>query len=193
MVLNKITSLIVTLYNNTDSAVDLSSYSLDVGTTTILSGTIPSFSYLDIPISVGTTQVGLLIGSTVVDFTTFETLGSSTWQRQSNGLGPWTRIDAPSVVSFDLQSRRSQSKVTFTASGLGDTSVSFDYSIDYTTSSGPQQIAGIIAPHTIDSNNTVSRDFFLGSCSTGVCSPAIDIGSSFLVTFVGESKTFILN
>lgn len=190
VVLNKITTLAVTLYNNTDSSVDLSAYTLDVGTTSVLSGTIPSFSSLDISVSVGTTQVGLLIGSTVVDFTTFDTLGSDTWQRQANGLGPWTRLDSPAVRTFDLQNRVSESKVTFTASGLGDTSIPLTYNIKYFANGSDQGIDGTILPHTIDSNHTVSRDFFLGTCSSGACIPATGIGSTFLVTFVGESKTF---
>ncbi|PIV07669.1 hypothetical protein COS53_01180, partial [Candidatus Shapirobacteria bacterium CG03_land_8_20_14_0_80_35_14] len=191
VVLNKISSSTVTIYNNTDSAVDLSTYSLDVGTTTILSGTIPSFTSQDISLTVGTTSVGLLNNSFIVDSTTFEPLSIAIWQRQSDGLGPWTRINAP--MSFDLQSRLSQSKITFTVSGLGTTLANMNYEILYTEGIIPRQIAGTILPHTIDSNGTASRDFFLGTCSSGSCTPASGIGSSFVVTFSGTTKTFILN
>jgi hypothetical protein len=187
VVLNKITSSIITLYNNTDSSINLSTYIIDIGTTTILSGTIPSFSTLDIPVSVGTTQVGLLKDSAVVDFTTFEALGTATWQRQSNGLGPWVRINAP--LSFDLQPRKLESKVTFTASGIGDTSIDLSYIINY----NDQQIAGSIAPHTVDSIGTASRDFYLGTCSGDVCIPAtMGIGSTITVKFSTLSaKSFL--
>jgi len=191
VVLNKISATSISLYNNTSSSIDLNGYTIDIGTTTVLSGVITAFSSLDIPLAVGDTKVSLLQDSVLVDSTTFESLGDATWTRQSNGLGPWVRLNAP--LSFDLQNRLSQSKVTFTASGIGGTSTDLSYSILYFGNGSDQQISGNILPHTVDANGSVSRDFFLGTCSSGVCLPVLDLGSSFLVTFSGESKTIIFN
>lgn len=191
VVLNKITSSKITLYNNTDSSVDLTDYSLDVGTTTILSGTIPAFGTRDFDISLNANKVILLNNLIEQDSTTFETLGSATWERQSNGLGPWVRLNAP--VTVNLFSRLPQSKITMTISGLGETLSNMDYTINYSSNGLEQQIAGTIDPNTIDANGTVSRDFYLGTCSTGVCNSAAGIGSSFVVMFSTDPTPKIFN
>lgn len=191
IVLNKITSSKITLYNNTDSSVDLTNYSLDIGTTTILSGTIPAFSSRDFNISLNTNKVILLNNLIEQESTTFETLAGATWERQSDGLGPWVRLNAPLTVN--LFSRLSQSKITMTISGLGETLSNMDYTINYSSNGLEQQIAGTIDPNTIDANGTVSRDFYLGTCSTGVCNSAAGIGSSFVVMFSTDPTPKIFN
>lgn len=185
VVLNKITSSIVTLYNNTDSSIDLSTYVLDIGTTSILSGTIPSYNSLNISLTVGTTSVKLLNNSIIVDSTTFEPLGSSTWQRSSDGLGPWIMQNSP--LSFDLASRLSESKISLSVFGLNSTVTNRDYEIIYTSDGVEKGFGGTLLP------SIISQDFFLGTCSTGTCLPSSNIGSSFVVTFSGITKTFILN
>ncbi len=193
IVLNKINSSTISIYNNTDSTVDLNNWILDLGSTLILiNTTIPSFNSLDFFYDIGTTKINLLNNSgEIIDSTTFQNLGDATWQRQFDGLGPWIRVDTTPQIS--LQNRLSQSKITLTISGLGDTSINLDYSINYLANNIEQQIAGTILPNTIDQNNSISRDFYLGTCSTGTCLPAQNIGSTFVVNFSNlPPQTFVI-
>jgi len=196
VVLNKIdrSTNKVWLYNNSSTAVDLTSFWLDLGTTQILSGTIPTSSSLDIsftPVPDSATAKLYDSTSTLVDSTVYADLGSASWQRLSDGLGPWVKIGAP--LSFDLQSRLSVGKITLTISGLATTLADMSYTIDYSDTAGPQQIYGQISPDVIDPLGTTSRDFFLGTCSSGVCINATGVGATFVVSFGGLNKTFTLN
>lgn len=196
VVLNKVdkSASKIWLYNNSDSAVDLTSFYLDLGTTQILSGTISASSSLDISFtSIPDSATAKLYGGSavLVDSTTYSDLGSASWQRQSDGLGPWVKISAP--LSFDLQSRLSVGKITLTISGLATTLADMSYTIDYSDTAGPQQIYGQISSDVIDHLGTTSRDFFLGTCSSGTCINATGIGTTFIVTFGGLVKTFTLN
>jgi len=193
VVLNKITQSTISIYNNTDSMADLNNWVLDLGSTNILiNTTIPAFSSFDYSYSVGTTTINLKNNlSEIIDSTSFNILGTAIWQRQSNGLGPWIRIDTSPQIS--LQNRLSESKITLTISGLGDTSINMDYSINYSANNVEQQIAGTISPNTIDQNNSISRDFYLGTCSTGTCLPTQNIGSTFVVNFSHlPPQTFVI-
>ena len=196
VVLNKIdrSTNKVWLYNNSSTAVDLTSFWLDLGTTQILSGIIPAsstlgFDFASIPVSATAKLYG--IGAVLIDSTVYADLGSASWQRLSDGLGPWVKISAP--LSFDLQSRLSVGKITLTISGLATTLADMSYTIDYSDTAGPQQIYGQISPDVIDPLGTTSRDFFLGTCSSGVCINATGVGATFVVSFGGLNKTFTLN
>lgn len=192
VVLNKINSSTISLFNNSNESVDLSNWSLDLGSTNILIDDIISpQSSLDIVYDVGTTKINLLNNvSEIIDSTIFNILGSATWQRQTNGLGPWILIDGP--ISINLFSRLTESKITLTISGLGDTSINMDYAINYFANNLEQQIAGTIDKNTIDINHSISRDFYLGTCSTGICFPNNNIESSFVVRFSNlPPQTFV--
>lgn len=192
IVLNKITSSTITIYNNTDTSVNLNNWFLDIGSTVItINGTIPSFSTLDFNNDIGTTKIILKNNlNEIVDSTTFDILGNSVWQRQQNGLGPWALFN--DQININLENSLSQSKITLIISGLGDTSIDLNYSINYFANNIEQQIAGTILPNTVDSTGTISRDFYLGTCSTGVCIPTLNIGSTFTVTFSTlPTKTFV--
>lgn len=192
IVLNKITSSIISLYNNTDTSVDLNDWILDLGSTSIIiNSTIPTFSSIDINYDIGTTKIILKNNSNeIIDSTTFQNLNTATWQRQFNGLGPWELIS--DQININLENRLSQSKITLIISGIADTSIDLNYSINYFANNIEQQIAGEILPNTIDSHGSISRDFYLGTCSTGVCIPQTNIGTTFTVTFSTlPTKTFV--
>ena len=196
VVLNKIDKVTnkVWLYNNSATAIDLTSFWLDFGTTQMLSGTIPAsstlgFDFVSVPVSATAKLYGS--GAVLIDSTVYADLGPAFWQRQSDGLGPWVKISAP--LDFDLQSRLSVGKITLTISGLATTLADMSYTIDYSDTAGPQQIYGQISPDVIDSLGTTSRDFFLGTCSSGTCINATGVGATFVVNFGGLNKTFTLN
>jgi len=199
VVLNQVDKVgnIIKLYNNSNAAVDLTSFVLDLGTTQILGGTIPSHQNLDISFSsIPSSATAKLYDSslTLVDSTTYSVTGSEIWQRQSDGLGPWIKLNAPpSSPSVNLESRLSVGKITLTVSGLATTLADMSYTIDYSDTAGPQQIYGQISPDVIDSLGTTSRDFFLGTCSSGTCINATGVGATFVVNFGGLNKTFTLN
>ena len=197
LVLNKIDKNSISIFNNQNNNIDLNIYSIDTGSTLIpLSGTIFSQHSMDILLSTTLPdlfEIKLLKNSDIVDSTAISNLGTATWQRQSNGLGPWVKINTP--VDFNLESRLSVSKITLTVSGLTTTLPDMHYTVNYTDASGPQQIYGQILSNTIDTNGTSARDFYIGTCSTGgTCLPSsLDLGTSFVVTFNGLTKTFIFN
>lgn len=117
----------------------------------------------------------------LISFNAFD-LDNFYWQRQFSGLGPWLKIGSSPIIN--LESRLSASKITLTISGLATTLPDTSYIIDYQDASGPQQIFGQIFPEQIDENGFVSRDFFLGTCSSGgTCTPAPGLSSKFIVTF----------
>lgn len=190
--LNKISSSTISLFNNTTLEIDLSNWVINLGTTNILINNIISpLAFLDLNYDIGTTKIVLLnnFGETI-DSTNFDILGETIWQRQFDGLGPWILKDGP--ISINIFSRLSESKITMTISGLGDTSINMDYTINYISNNLEQQIAGTIDPISIDKNNSISRDFYLGTCSTGVCVSNSNIGTSFSVKFSNQPiKTFV--
>ncbi|HWS49293.1 MAG TPA: signal peptidase I [Candidatus Methanoperedens sp.] len=197
IVLNKIDKNKIVLFNNSQTEtidVDNYFYSIDTGPTISLTGTIlPLQSSEEIILSTtlpDSCEIKLYKDTDIVDSTTISNLGDSIWQRQSDGLGPWVKINTP--LDFNLESRPLVSKITLTVFGLVTTLPDMHYTINYTDSSGPQQIYGQILPNTIDSNGSSARDFYLGTCSTGGnCIPSLDLGSTFTVIFNGLEKTFV--
>ncbi len=193
IVLNKISSSTVSLFNNTTNEIDLTNWYLDLGSTNILiNNSILPLNFLNINYEIGSTKIILFDNlNQVIDLTYFLISDNSIWQRQSDGLGPWILANGPILVN--LYSRLTESKITMTISGLGDTSINMDYTINYISNNLEQQIAGNIDKNTIDNNNSTSRDFYLGSCSRGTCVPSnIDVGSTFSVKFSNlPIKTFV--
>lgn len=197
IVLNKIDKNKIILFNNSQTEiVDISNYFLtvDTGPAIPLTGTIPPHQLseeivLSTPL-LDSCEVKLYKNTELVDSTTISNLGNSVWQRQSDGLGPFVKINtSPDII---LESRLSVSKVTLTISGLSSTLPDMHYTINYTDSSGHQQIYGQILANTIDANGTSARDFYLGTCSTGGnCQPSLGLGSTFTVIFNGLEKTFV--
>jgi len=199
LVLNKISQNIITLFNNSQSeTVDLSKYSYVINSDLpiSLSGTLsPMQSFniiLSTPISV-LSEIKLFVDGNLVDSTTVSNLGTSVWQRIVDGLGPWVMTNSPPF--FNLESRLSVSKITLSISGLSTTLSDMSYTIDYSDISGPQQIYGQILPNAIDTDGVSTRDFYLGTCSSGgTCVSSSGLGSSFTVTFSDlPPKTFIFN
>lgn len=189
IVLNLVTSNKIALFNNdlVDS-IDLAnySYSINLGSTIAIGSTIISpQSTVDLnlisPLP-DSFQISLFKDGLQIDSTTVTALGTASWQRQQNGLGPWIKVGA--LPSFNLEPRLNVGKVTLTVSGIAPTLPDMTYKIEYTTDSLPQEIVGQIFADTINSQGSVSRDFFLGTCSEGgVCTLPSNIGSTFKVTF----------
>jgi hypothetical protein len=190
MVLNKISRNTISLFNNLyDESVDLTNYFYSID-----GGNLISIDNLDIILSTPLPdfcQVKLFFNNDLIDSVSVDNLNSTTWQRSTDGLGPWIKINSP--PSFNLESRLSVSKITLTISGLATTLADMSYTIDFSNSSGQQQIYGQIFPDTIDKYGVSSRDFYLGTCSNGgSCLPVQGLGSSFVVTFSDfPSQTFI--
>jgi len=192
LVLNKITKNTISLFNNLfNEPINLINYFYSID-----DGPLISIDNLNLILSTplpDSCQIKLFLNDNLIDSVNVTNLGSTTWQRISDGLGPWAKINAP--PSFNLESRLSVSKITLTVSGLATTLSDMSYTIDFSDISGPQQIYGRILSNTIDSQGVSSRDFYLGTCSSGgTCLPVSGLGSSYVVTFSDlPSKTFIFN
>jgi signal peptidase len=176
VVLNKInpTSSTIELFNNSDITQNLDGFILDLGTTTILSGTIPANNSaifnLIIPDSGRITLKDNF--SNVLDSTLYSSLLTASFERSVNGLGPWIKINAP--LSVNLESRLSVGKVTLSIFGITPEITDVNFTLNYTVSSLPQQVIGLMT--------TTNRDLFLGTCSSGDCLTPAGIGSSFIVS-----------
>jgi len=188
LVLNKIEINSISLFNNSwGESLDLSNYSYSVGDSqaTFLVGSLPAHQTLviNLPTQLSdVSQIKLFKDSLLIDSQNVTDLNIASWQRSTDGLGPWIKITGdPSV---NLEFRPSVSKITLSVSGLGITLSDMSYTIDFSSSAGPQQIYGQILPSTIDINGFSLRDLYLGTCSSGgTCTPSSGIGSSFVVTF----------
>lgn len=182
----------VELYNNSSTAVDLSTYTLDCGTTLFtLTGThaANTTSLVSCPLDDNTATVSLNSGVSQVDSTTYFSQGdlSEIWSRTVTGIGPWSLSAA--ALDFNLISRPTVNKVTLSVSNITS---STDYSIIYSNSIGLQEIAGNIPLAGLTSGRA-DRDFYLGSCSAnGTCTPdVVSLGSTIAVTVNSVTKTFI--
>lgn len=199
LVLNKIDKNTIYLFNNSWSeSLDLSPYSYSVGDSqaTTLTGSLPPHQSFVIDLLTQlseVSQIKLFKDNLLIDSQSVDALNIASWQRSVDGLGPWVKISPG--PAFNLDYRASVSKITLSISGLGNTLSDMSYTIDYSTSVGPQQIYGQILPSTIDDNGFSLRDLYLGTCSSGgTCTPSSGIGSSFVVTFSTLiPKTFIFD
>lgn len=199
LVLNKIDKNTIYLFNNSWSEIlDLSTYSYSVGDSqaiTLLGSLLPHQSIaINLPNEIlNNSQIKLFKDSLLIDSQGVDDLNIAFWQRSTDGLGPWVKIRPSPAITLDY--RASVSKITLSISGLGTTLADMSYTIDYSSSSGPQQIFGQILPSTIDINGFSLRDLYLGTCSSGgTCTPSSGIGSSFVVTFSTlPSQTFIFD
>ncbi len=197
LVLNKIYKNTIYLYNNSwNESFDLSNFSYGIGDSalTVLMGSILPQQSLAINLSTELPnggQIKLFKDHLLIDSVDVSDLNFAFWQRSVDGLGPWLKISQD--PSLNLEYRPLVSKITLSLSGLGTTLTDMSYTIDYSDISGRQQIFGQILPETIDSNGYATRDFYLGTCSSGgTCTPSINIGNSFVVTFSSFSpQTFI--
>lgn len=199
LVLNKIEKNTIVLFNNSwDQSFDLTDYSYSIGDSQAiaLEGLIlPQQSFtlnlsVELPYSC---QIKLFNHQNLIDSVTVNQLNLAYWQRSLAGLGPWIKISPDPAIN--LEYRASVSKISLSVSGLGNTLSDMSYTIDYSSSAGPQQIYGQILPVTIDSNGFSVRDFYLGTCSSGgTCTAPSGVGSSFIVTFSNlPPQTFIFN
>ncbi|MEK7527593.1 MAG: signal peptidase I [Patescibacteria group bacterium] len=215
LVLNKIifdqTSQQIEIYNNSDLAVNLSTWKLandsteiDIGSTSIL----PHNSlFIGFTLNTNTDTVSLKVGSSIVDATTYQgTIApNESWVRTVNGVGPWSLL-SPQITAV-LTSRLSVNKIVLTVSNISpifgnNPSDTLDYEVKYTNSAGLQGFSGRIDPQSVE-NFTSARDFYLGTCSSGyVCTPETGIGSTFTVDLTGNinsspliftTQTFTLN
>jgi len=90
---------------------------------------------------------------------------------------------------FNINLNRSTQKLSFTTVNFPSTDIS--YEIKYQNSIGEQGIVGVVpAAEIID--GIVSRDFYLGSCTSGgVCTPdTLTVGSTIAVTLGKVTKSY---
>lgn len=179
VVINKIDSSgFIELYNNTTEDIDISSYKVN----NIAVGSTVLPSHQSVQISVGYTETYILNdGDSDVD-TSPQISPGDIWRRTPFGIGTWAK-DGDSL-DFNLVSRSSVNKVTLSVFNLSD---SVDYEIIYNDQLNQQGIYGTIS--IVDGGS--DRDFYLGTCSSGVCLPhAVSIGSTISVTIDGVTKYF---
>ena len=188
LVINRVDKYAFTLFNNSLTQVlDLSNltYSLNNSSPlTIDSTQLSPLQSLTVffPSTQTTANLKLFQDDNLVTSFQADDLDNFYWQRQFSGLGPWLKI--ASLPTVNLESRLSVSKITLTVSGLATTLADMSYTIDYQDAAGDQQIFGQILPEQIDEQGFVSRDFFLGTCSSGgTCVPASGLSKKFMVTF----------
>ncbi len=182
VVINKIDSSgFIELYNNTIEDIDISSYKIN--NLAIGSTVLPS--HQSIQISIGYTETYILNDGVGDVDTSPQVSPGDIWQRTPIGIGTWTK-DGDSL-DFNLVSRSSVNKVTLSVFNLSD---SVDYEIIYNDQLNQQGIFGTILSSTIVDGRS-DRDFYLGTCSSGVCLPhTVSIGSTISVTIDGVTKYF---
>jgi signal peptidase len=207
----------VELYNNSNSAVDITGWQLvdsqghiltfnntNTSATTIASkqGIIvyrqgdPDFS-LDNQSGSLTLKTNL---SQLVDSTSYAISNpqdGDIWQRQPSGLGTWGLLAQTPEFGFNLSSRLSVNKITLSlfnvpASFGTNPTDNLAYEVQYQNGAGAQGFAGSINPSTIIETKA-DRDFYLGTCSGSVCTPDSGLVPNFTVNITGQINGTSIN
>ena len=187
--LNKITSQSISVFNNSlSSEINLTDYQYSIDDSPLA----PIATSSAIPLSEFTiffdqalpqkATVNLYKNNQLVESLNYDQLNLCNWYRQGNPLGPWIK-QCPSP-EFNLEFRPLVSKITLSVSGLAQTLPDMTYTISYMDISGPQEIFGQIFTGQIDQNGNSSREFFIGTCSSGgTCIPDSGLVPTFKVKF----------
>lgn len=194
--LNKITSNSISVYNNSfSSEINLADYQYSIGNSplssiaTLSASPLSEFIFFPNQTLPQKATINLYKNNQLVESLNYDQLNLCNWYRQSNPLGPW--IKQCPLPEFNLEFRPSVSKITLSISGIAKTLPDMSYTINYTDTSGVQEIFGQIFSGQIDENGNSSREFFLGTCSSGVCISDSGIVPVFKVKFSNlPEKTF---
>ena len=96
------------------------------------------------------------------------------WQRSPDGIGSWELVEPG--IDVHITSRYAKAhKILLSIFNISDDYGKGDllkYEIIYNDGSEGKGIAGTILPETVE-DNKADREFYLGTCSTGVCVPDV--------------------